>query len=184
MSLPSHVPESLVLDFDFYRPGPVGGDPFEALNTLRQAPDIFWTPCNGGHWVAIRGQDIRAILLDHERFSSRSAFIPTMDRPRAVPLEIDPPEHAAFRRLLLPAFAPRAIAGWTDAARELAIELIEDLKARGELNIFIEEWLTRIPDFSIAPGRAPRLATGIVHAVLELPLIWPTGAGGDSPSPV
>ena len=133
-----------MIDFDFYRPGPEGGDPFEALNRLHQAPAIFWTPRHGGHWVATRGQDIRAILLDHERFSSRSAFIPTMDRPRAVPLEIDPPEHAAFRRLLLPAFAPSAIASWTQAARELAVELIEDLKTRGECE-FIGDFAQQLP---------------------------------------
>ncbi|GAC1572401.1 MAG: cytochrome P450 [Sphingomicrobium sp.] len=45
--------------------------------------------------------------------------------------------------------------------------------ARRELRIFLEEWLRRIPEFSIAPGTKPVLATGMVNGVLELQLVWP-----------
>jgi cytochrome P450 len=45
--------------------------------------------------------------------------------------------------------------------------------AEQELAIFIEEWLRRIPDFSIEPGAKVETATGIVHGVLSLPLVWP-----------
>jgi cytochrome P450 len=45
--------------------------------------------------------------------------------------------------------------------------------ARAELRVFLEEWLLRIPDFSIAPGRQPVTAGGNVIGMLELPLVWP-----------
>ena len=45
--------------------------------------------------------------------------------------------------------------------------------ARRELRIFLEEWLRRIPEFSIKPGTTPMMATGMVSSVLALQLQWP-----------
>lgn len=46
--------------------------------------------------------------------------------------------------------------------------------ARSELRIFIEEWLSRIPDFSVPEGAEVRYQTGSVAGLLTLPLAWPT----------
>ena len=77
----------------------------------------MWTPRNGGHWLATRGEDIPAILKNYEQFSSHRAFIGMIDRPKGVPLEYDPPEHGPLRKVLLPAFMPRAVAIWAEEAR-------------------------------------------------------------------
>jgi cytochrome P450 len=45
--------------------------------------------------------------------------------------------------------------------------------ARREIRIFLQEWLSRIPDFRIRPGTSPVLATGMVNGVLRLELVWP-----------
>jgi cytochrome P450 len=45
--------------------------------------------------------------------------------------------------------------------------------ARQEMRAFLEEWLQRIPRFGIAAGEHAITATGIVHAVVRLPLEWP-----------
>lgn len=45
--------------------------------------------------------------------------------------------------------------------------------ARAELRVFLEEWLKRIPDFSLKPGDPPITASGGVAGVLHLPLVWP-----------
>ena len=44
--------------------------------------------------------------------------------------------------------------------------------ARTELRIFIQEWLTRIPDFEIVPGTVPTARSGSVNALGELHLRW------------
>lgn len=44
--------------------------------------------------------------------------------------------------------------------------------ARLELRIFLEEWLPRVPDFTIAPGESPRTCSGPVNGMLYLPLTW------------
>src|SRR5581483_10050113 len=128
---PAHVDPALVVDFDFWQPGPPGCDPFFAWAALHGRPLLVWTAHNGGHWIVTRGVDVPKILADHERFSSRRAFIGMNDAPRAVPLEQDPPEHGPLRKLLLPAFAPRSVKRWSDEARRLAIELIEGFQPTG-----------------------------------------------------
>jgi len=141
---PAHVPSTLVLDFDFMRPGPDGGDPFQAWTTLHGLPPLVWTPRNGGHWLATRGEDIPEILKNHELFSSRRAFIGNVDRPRAVPLEYDPPDHGPLRRVLIPAFLPKAVAEWSAEARRLAVSLIEGFKPAGRCE-FIHDFAQQLP---------------------------------------
>jgi len=141
---PSHVPPELVVDFDFMRPGPEGGDPFEAWSRLLGLPPLVWTPRNGGHWLATRGADVPVILKNHELFSSRRAFIGMLGRPKAVPLEYDPPEHGPLRKVLIPAFMPKAVAQWSSEARRLSIELIEGFKANGRCE-FIHDFAQQLP---------------------------------------
>jgi len=47
--------------------------------------------------------------------------------------------------------------------------------ARMELKVAMEEWLRRIPEYSVAPGETPRYSPGI-REVLYLPLVWETSA--------
>ncbi len=44
--------------------------------------------------------------------------------------------------------------------------------ARSEIILFLEEWLKRIPDFSLVPGKPMVAASGSVTGVLSLPLEW------------
>lgn len=44
--------------------------------------------------------------------------------------------------------------------------------ARSEIILFLEEWLKRIPDYSLVPGKPMVSASGNVTGVLSLPLQW------------
>jgi cytochrome P450 len=46
--------------------------------------------------------------------------------------------------------------------------------ARMELQVAMEEWHRRIPDYQIAPGQTPRFSPGI-REVMYLPLVWEPG---------
>lgn len=52
--------------------------------------------------------------------------------------------------------------------------------ARREIAIFLQEWLTRIPDFEVKPGTQIQMMTGITNRIVELPLVWdvPTATNG------
>jgi cytochrome P450 len=142
--VPAHVPPALVMDFDFLHIAGGDEDPFLTLKRLHDGPDIFWTPRNQGHWVATRGDDIRNILLDNQTFSSRTIFLPVMERPRIIPAEIDPPRHAAYRALIAPFFYPNALASWAEEARQLAVTLIEGFEAQGECE-FVADFALQLP---------------------------------------
>ena len=44
--------------------------------------------------------------------------------------------------------------------------------ARLEIRAMLEEWLARMPDFHIAPGRKPETMLGQTMATVSLPLAW------------
>lgn len=48
------------------------------------------------------------------------------------------------------------------------------LLARREIMIFLQEWLTRIPDFVVDPERSPKLSSQAQNSVETLWLKWPT----------
>ena len=51
---PAHVPDALIYDFDFNADPAYVTDPFARVHDLvENAPSIFWTPRNGGHWVCL-----------------------------------------------------------------------------------------------------------------------------------
>jgi cytochrome P450 len=50
-----------------------------------------------------------------------------------IPLQVDPPEHSRYRRLLDPVFAPRSVARLEPDIASLANELIDRFYAKGGL---------------------------------------------------
>ncbi|MFA5524986.1 MAG: cytochrome P450 [Tissierellales bacterium] len=52
-------------------------------------------------------------------------------------------------------------------------QCIGSFLARTELRVFLQEWLKRIPDFSIKPGETPVIVAGKANSVRYLPLVWP-----------
>jgi len=146
--LPAHVPQSLVYDFDLYNVEVVDGDYHAALKRLHEpgVPDIFWTPRNGGHWVATRGEDIYHIFKDSEHFSSRQLVVPRHRNPPfpLPPIMLDPPEQAKYRSLFAPALSPKAVSPLGEGARALAIELIDGFYAKGECE-FVGDFAQHLP---------------------------------------
>lgn len=143
-TVPEHVPEDRVVDFDFMHPPGAEADVHLAWKTLHDGPDIVWSPYNGGHWIATRADDIEAIQKDHQRFSHARVTVPRSDDVTLVPLELDPPEHTAYRSLITPSFLPQAIASMEDDIRALTIELIEGFKDKGECE-FVGEFAKMLP---------------------------------------
>lgn len=44
--------------------------------------------------------------------------------------------------------------------------------ARAQLRILLEEWLKRIPEFTVAPGEEVKFQSGRANSVTYLPLVW------------
>jgi cytochrome P450 len=171
--LPDHVPAALSRDFDIFQLPGSETDPHRALLAAqRDAPEIFWTPCNGGHWVAIGAQAIEAILLDHQRFSSECILVPKKPREaqRELPIECDPPRHTVIRKPLTTALLPAAIDAREGAIRELAKELIDGFADRGQCE-FVSEFAQVFPvciflDLVKLPRRDRHLLVPITKKVI------------------
>src|SRR5688572_16116787 len=68
--------------------------------------------------------DICDALRDPEVFSSAFEAVKIGQVRPLIPLQVDPPEHHTYRKLLDPLFAPRRVALLEPAVRELASRLI------------------------------------------------------------
>ena len=142
---PGHVPPERVVDFDVHNPPGGHEDLHGAWRRLQDGPDIVWAPYHGGHWIVTRFEDIDYLQRTHDPFSMRDVTMPSGTRPtRLLPLEADPPEHAAFRAILNPPFSPKRIAELRDFTRDLAVRLIEGLLPRGECE-FMSEFALQMP---------------------------------------
>lgn len=126
-AVPPHVRPEQVVDIDVYTDPVVLAGPHAAYRQLQQSkPDIFYTPRNGGHWIITRFDTMTQILRDSEHFSSRELHIPKLNSPvQFIPLSLDPPDHAAYRALLLPHFDRKAIAALADKLQDWANRLID-----------------------------------------------------------
>ncbi|ROT97045.1 cytochrome P450 [Altererythrobacter sp. FM1] len=162
--IPDHVPADLVFDFDIYADPRIDSDVQGSYQrAINKAPDIFWTPANGGHWIVQRMDSIAAITTDPEHFSVREMQIPRVENPPfMIPLSLDPPENLPYRRAMAPMFGPKAIKSLEPRLRHWAKTIIDGVVARGEcdfmadvakvypVSIFMELMgmdLSRLPEF-------------------------------------
>lgn len=78
--------------------------------------------------------DIREILDHPEIYSSNADTVQIGQVRPLVPLQIDPPQHKNYRKILDPIFAPRKVALMEDQVRELVRELVEKVAAENHVN--------------------------------------------------
>lgn len=138
--VPPHVPADLVYDFDIYADPRVTSDVQGSYAAaVAAAPTIFWTPANGGHWMA-KGMDaISAIATDPEHFSVREMQIPRVPNPPFfIPLSLDPPDNLPYRRAMAPMFGPVAIKALEPRLRHWAREIVGQVADRGSCDFMAD----------------------------------------------
>jgi cytochrome P450 len=141
---PAHVQDAAVYDFDhFLDPGLLANPHERVRQILSDAPPVFWTPRNGGHWVVVGYRENYEASRDTEVFSSEliPAGIIEMVRPMLppevkhiplpTPINLDPPQHTIYRQPLQAAFSPRAMMARKEEVRALANELIDEVIGQG-----------------------------------------------------
>ncbi len=133
-SIPPHVPPERVVDFDYIMAPEHFAEPHREVAAMlhASAPDIFYTPRNGGHWMVTRAELAREMMRRTEDFSSAPAHNPTRQfKPRMLPIQADPPDHGEYRRVLAAFFAPGNMAKLEPDIRVLARETIDDVAGKG-----------------------------------------------------
>lgn len=144
--IPAHVPTDRVVDFDIFNPPGVETDYFAAWKTLLDGPGLVWTTANGGHWIAARGDIVRQLWGDAERLSNQClAVTPGLGEVmQFIPLQEDGAAHKAYRMPVMKGLASRFVVALEPKVREVARELIEGLRPRGECD-FVSDFAEILP---------------------------------------
>lgn len=175
-------PADWATDFDHTHDAYAAAAP-EIWDDLRERCPVAHTDRFGGAWLPTRHADVSAIAHDTEHFTSNSVIVsdfrPTTPAPIgfAPPITSDPPFHEFARRLLLPAFSPKAVRPLEETTRELCRRLIADMLAtagEGDVVDAATAYSQHIPVGVIAhmlgvpPSDGDRFRL-FIHRILEKP---------------
>ena len=150
--VPAHVPQELVWDRDFDAFTAEGSDPWAAISRLHDGPAVVWCT-NVAHgrpgWLLTRADLIGEAMIDYQTFTAeRHSMIADLvgENVRLNPIEIDPPAHHGFRRVLNPHFTPVAVKAMDGAVRGACNELIDRFAGRGGCE-FVSEFAIPFPSY-------------------------------------
>jgi cytochrome P450 len=141
------VPPNLVTDFDVYEPSlatPV--DVFQQrVAELAAKGPVVYSSAYGGHWMVTGYKEVHQVLTDPKTFSSYpNNLVTPADFGKFIPLELDPPDHTAYRQVLQPLFSPQRMKKLSDDIRTVVNGLIDEFAPRGEAE-FISEFAHELP---------------------------------------
>ena len=151
-TIPAHVAPELVWDASFDAFTAEGNDPWQALCRLHEGRDILWvTDVAFGRsgWLLTRSDLIGEAMIDYETFTAeRHGMIADLvgENVRLNPIEIDPPAHHGFRRLLNPHFTPKALRELEQAVRRSCSALVDRFADRGGCE-FIADFAIPYPSY-------------------------------------
>ena len=173
----------------------VANEPHEVYGQLRDQCPVAKGDL-GGHQVVLlsRYDDVLHALRHPEEFTSAGGQLNLGEQP-LLPLEVDPPQHTAYRRILNPRFVPREIEKLEPAIRSAISDLLdavvddgrcdfhEDIATPLPSNIFMAlmglpmedlpqffQWRDNTIRPDVAPGDiegAARIRTETAHAISE-----------------
>lgn len=125
-------------------------NPYPLFAQARQTAPVFYSPIFN-LWCITRYRDVRAALMDPQRFSSKFLIRTPYTAPAEVTnvlsqgypeehilLNEDPPEHARTRHLVNQAFAPRRIYGMEPKIKLLANQLIDRFIDDGQADLMAQ----------------------------------------------
>jgi cytochrome P450 len=158
-STPATLTDGLdLVDFDYYGEH---GPPHEQWKLLREQSPVHWcqpgppAPSQAGHtrppypdyWAITRHDEILEISTNPEQFLNEPGIVLTpggvRDRDEGIGalrtvIEMDPPEHRAYRKVASPFFTPRALQAIQNAIDQSAREIVDGLAGstgQGECDI-------------------------------------------------
>lgn len=130
-----------------------GGDPFSQMDPqMARCPQPVYremraamrvVPMDGS--VILGGRaEVDEALRHHKLYSSDMSAVDLQNVRPLIPLQIDPPEHKQYRRILDPLFATKKMAELEQPVADLVNELIDRFEDRTDIN-FATEFSTLFP---------------------------------------
>ena len=155
MSSPSPVaPETGPFGADLSDPESfVAGVPHETFARLRREAPVAWHPDinGGGFWVVTKYKDVWTVSLDQATYSSArgTALLKVfaqdqLDAQSNLMLNMDPPRHTKYRRIVNMGFSPRMTNRLEPHIREMTNKIIDGVAARGHCD-FVTDIAAELP---------------------------------------
>ena len=129
--------------------------PHEYFRLLRREAPVCWheeaVGGGAGHWAVTRHEDLKFVSRSPALFSSylggsilREMTPEQVDGNRALMINMDPPQHSKYRRLVQRGFTPRMVNDLGPHIRTMATEIIDRVARRGECE-FVHEVSALMP---------------------------------------
>lgn len=137
------------IDFDHHSPA-FANDPWTPLRELREVAPVTYCDKYGGFWILTSYADIKAVASDDVRFSSANGLtIPDKKNvgQRSIPIEMDPPDFLAFRRMLHPMLSPAAVDRMTPVIERFVHGAIDAVIESGHCD-FVHDLAEPVPAMS------------------------------------
>lgn len=151
----SPCPFKNILDPDIY----IGGSHHALFAEVREQSGglaYIEDPITGAPYWAVMQRDLADYVCKHPLlFSSAAKTILPKEMPeeelalsRLMLVNMDPPEHVKYRRIVRNAFTPKAVQGYEARFREVARETIDAIAAKGECE-FVSDVAAELPLIAI-----------------------------------
>jgi cytochrome P450 len=111
-------------------------DPQPAYRAMREAAAVL--PFDGNMVIISRRGEIEEAFRRPDLFSSNMSAVDLQNVRPMIPLQIDPPDHKKFRKILDPLFAPRRMAALEDPLTRLVNDLMDRFDGRDEIDFAAE----------------------------------------------
>jgi cholest-4-en-3-one 26-monooxygenase len=131
----------------------VDGTPHHWFKQLRAESPVHWHAEKGGpgFWCVTKYEDVKSISRNPMLFSSwqggtniRESDEASLAGLRMIMLNMDPPQHVKFRRIVQRGFTPQMVAKQEPYLRALAARIVDAVAERGECE-FVEELAAELP---------------------------------------
>jgi cytochrome P450 len=121
----------------------------DTLARMRSLCPVTHSEEYGGFWVVTDYEDVFHVAQDWRTFSSESGLtVPVAPiSVKSIPVEVDPPLHRVYKRLINPYFTPAAVAEWEDHTRQLVTRLIDAFIEKGQCE-FMDDFARPLPALS------------------------------------
>ncbi len=129
------------------------GMPHDTFDQLRRDKPVVWQeePEGPGYWALMRYEDIVTVSSDASLFSSERGGTNIEDMPedamaliRTILINMDPPKHTKYRRLVATGFTPKMVTQTEPHVRHITKKIVDSVIARGECD-FVTDIAAKLP---------------------------------------
>ncbi len=167
-----------VTSFDPWDPRITHDNVWDMYRAMRQAGPVVYSDALGGFWCLTAYAEVRKFAADHKTFSSaaRGVLIGKQRDVASIPLEVDRPDHRAYRAALQAPFLASSLRELQDIIHETVSATLDRIADLGKFDV-VSDLAEPIPRQAISfilgikkdqQTEFSRLALARIHAPITL----------------